>query len=103
MQDREANILRRFKVAPISPLPLLVASLVTGLVIYLPSSLLMLAAGAFHLRHGVAAAVWLSLLVFIMLGVLAFRATRADDRLGGEFHAGEQASWCRSSICRCCS
>src|ERR1700679_74296 len=42
-QDRESNILRRYKVAPISPLPLLVASSVTGLVIYMPYVLLMLA------------------------------------------------------------
>src|ERR1051325_1903184 len=30
VQEREANILRRFKVTPISPVPLLVASLVSG-------------------------------------------------------------------------
>src|SRR5580693_3854782 len=35
-QDRENNILRRYKVAPISPLPLLVASTVTGLLVYMP-------------------------------------------------------------------
>src|SRR4030081_815896 len=29
-QEREANMLRRYKVAPISPLPLLVASTITG-------------------------------------------------------------------------
>src|SRR5580693_611402 len=29
-QERESNILRRYKVAPITPLPLLVASSVTG-------------------------------------------------------------------------
>src|SRR5579863_3886244 len=42
VQDREANILRRFKVAPISAAPILVASLVTGLLNFLPSVLLML-------------------------------------------------------------
>src|SRR3954449_5590102 len=36
VQEREANILRRYKVAPISPLPLLVASMVTGLIVYMP-------------------------------------------------------------------
>src|SRR6202047_3439187 len=41
VQDREANILRRFKVAPISAAPILVASLVTGLLNFLPSVLLM--------------------------------------------------------------
>src|SRR5579884_1656424 len=35
--DRETNILRRFKVAPISAAPILVSSLVTGLLNYLPS------------------------------------------------------------------
>ena len=30
VQEREMNILRRFRVTPISPLPILVASMVTG-------------------------------------------------------------------------
>jgi ABC-type multidrug transport system permease subunit len=34
--DREQNILRRFKVAPISPGPILVSSMVAGLVHFLP-------------------------------------------------------------------
>src|SRR5215831_6321980 len=42
VQERETNILRRYKVAPITPLPLLVASTVTGLIVYLPYVLLML-------------------------------------------------------------
>src|SRR5215469_14760292 len=37
VQDREANILRRFKVTPISPLPILVAAMVSGWVLYLPA------------------------------------------------------------------
>jgi hypothetical protein len=36
VQDRETNILRRYKVAPISALPMLVASTLTGLVVYMP-------------------------------------------------------------------
>src|SRR5437879_12566994 len=36
VQEREANILRRYKVAPITPLPLLVASTVTGIIVYIP-------------------------------------------------------------------
>ena len=36
VMDREANILRRFKVAPISAGPILVSQLVTGLVHYIP-------------------------------------------------------------------
>src|SRR5947209_7320397 len=42
VQDRETNILRRFKVAPISPLPMIVSSLVSGLVNFLPVLFLIL-------------------------------------------------------------
>src|SRR5882757_1196674 len=42
VQDRETNILRRYKVAPISPFPMLVASTVTGLVVYIPFIVVML-------------------------------------------------------------
>jgi imidazolonepropionase-like amidohydrolase/ABC-type multidrug transport system permease subunit len=71
--DREAGVLRRFKVAPISPLPLLAASLVTGLLLYLPSLILMI---------GLARGIWkmplpdrpISLLILLSVGVLAFRA-----------------------------
>src|SRR4051812_20473009 len=40
VQEREQNILRRFKVTPISPAPLLIASMVTGWLIYLPAVLM---------------------------------------------------------------
>src|SRR5512134_2663402 len=42
VQEREMNILRRFRVTPISPLPILVASMVTGWLLYLPSLVLLL-------------------------------------------------------------
>ncbi len=71
--DREANILRRFKVAPISAGPILVSSLVTGLLNYLPSATLLVC-----LAHFLMGMKWpsrpLSLLVFVSLGVLAFRS-----------------------------
>ncbi len=35
VQDREANVLRRFKVAPIDASPIIVASLITGVVSFL--------------------------------------------------------------------
>src|ERR1700722_3139688 len=71
--DREANILRRYKVAPISPLPLLVASSVTGLVIYMPLVVAMLALAKF--RYGMVMPSHMgSVMIFIMLGVLAIRA-----------------------------
>src|SRR5436853_1534707 len=42
VQEREENILRRYKVTPITPVPLLLASIVTGVILYLPSVILML-------------------------------------------------------------
>jgi imidazolonepropionase-like amidohydrolase/ABC-type multidrug transport system permease subunit len=72
-QDREANILRRFKVAPISPLPLLVASTVTGLVVYMPYVVLMLVLAKF--RYGMVMPRHMAaVLIFIMLGVTALRS-----------------------------
>jgi ABC-type multidrug transport system permease subunit len=73
VQDRESNILRRFKVAPISPAPIIVASMVSGLVSFLPSVLMVVL-----LAH-----IWLhvpwpqrpfDLLMFVSLGAIAFRA-----------------------------
>ncbi len=71
--DREQNILRRFKVAPISAGPILVASMVVGLVLYAPLVVLVLSLAHFlwgmpALEHPV------SLFAFIALGVVAFRA-----------------------------
>jgi imidazolonepropionase-like amidohydrolase/ABC-type multidrug transport system permease subunit len=73
VQDREANILRRFKVAPVSAAPMLVASLLTGVLNFLPSAILMILLS--HFLYGMAIPErWFSLLLFIALGVLAFRA-----------------------------
>ncbi|MGA2183703.1 MAG: amidohydrolase family protein [Bryobacteraceae bacterium] len=71
--DREANILRRFKVAPISAGPILVSSLVTGLLNYLPSALLLICLAHFFWGMSWPARPF-SLLVYVSLGVLAFRA-----------------------------
>jgi imidazolonepropionase-like amidohydrolase/ABC-type multidrug transport system permease subunit len=73
VMDREANILRRFKVAPTSAAPILVASLITGLFNFLPAALLMVLLS--HFRYGMPFPErWFSLLIFLSLGVLAFRA-----------------------------
>ncbi len=72
-QDREQNILRRFKVAPITPVPILLSSLTTGLIIYLPAVVLVL---------GLAHTLWamplprhlLAFFVFLSVSILAFRA-----------------------------
>ncbi|MGD0296233.1 MAG: ABC transporter permease [Bryobacteraceae bacterium] len=73
VQEREANILRRFKVAPISAAPILVASLVTGLLNFLPSVLMMVLLA--HFMYGMDFPQrWFSLLIFVSIGSLAFRS-----------------------------
>src|ERR1017187_3730415 len=71
--DRETNVLRRFKVAPISPAPMLVASLVVGLFNFVPVFFLILALA--HFLYGMPLpSNLISLTVFVMIGVAAFRA-----------------------------
>jgi imidazolonepropionase-like amidohydrolase/ABC-type multidrug transport system permease subunit len=73
VQDREANILRRFKVTPISPLPLLVASLLSGWLLYLP--VIVLITGLAHGFYAMPLPEHLiSLVAMASLGVCAFRA-----------------------------
>lgn len=71
--DREKNILRRFKVAPINAGPILVATLVSGLATYLPLVALVMAV-ARVMWNMPAPANPVSLLLFIAIGVLAFRS-----------------------------
>jgi imidazolonepropionase-like amidohydrolase/ABC-type multidrug transport system permease subunit len=71
--ERETNILRRYKVTPITPMPLLVASMVTGWLLYLPSAALLIALGHFIYKMP-----WpnrmFSLFALVTLGCFAFRA-----------------------------
>ena len=71
--EREAGILRRFKVAPITAAPVLVSSMVTGWVVFLPSVVLFLVIG--HFKYGMP---WpqnlLSIFVFLSAGIIAFRS-----------------------------
>ncbi len=73
VQDRETNVLRRFKVAPVGASPIIVASMVSGLVAFLPLLLLffVLANGIYHmpLPHNL-----FSIFVFVSIAVVAFRA-----------------------------
>ncbi|MBV9306327.1 MAG: amidohydrolase family protein [Acidobacteriaceae bacterium] len=73
VQDRETNILRRFKVAPITPLPIIVSSLVSGLVNFLPVLFLVLIFSRV-LYHSPVPSNLLSLIVFVSIGILSFRA-----------------------------
>jgi len=73
LQERELNILRRYKVTPITPVPLLVASMVTGWVIFMPYIVLVICLAHFiyHMPWPVQLP---SLLVFISIGLIAFRS-----------------------------
>jgi imidazolonepropionase-like amidohydrolase/ABC-type multidrug transport system permease subunit len=73
VQEREMNILRRYKVTPISPAPILVASMVTGWILFMPLILMMLAIAS--LFYGMVLPARLgSLLVFTSVALVAFRA-----------------------------
>ncbi len=73
VQDRETNVLRRFKVAPISAMPIIVASLVSGLVAFLPSVFLFFFFAATIYRMPLPHNLF-SVVVFVSIGVIAFRA-----------------------------
>lgn len=73
VMDREEGVLRRYKVTPITPVPLLVASMVTGVLLYLPSVLLMLVLAHFLYGMQVPANI-VSYLLFVCLGAAAFRS-----------------------------
>src|SRR5215472_14918498 len=71
--DREQNILRRFKVAPITAAPILVSSMVTGLLQFLPQVVIVLfLARTIYKMPPVEHTA--SLFLFLSIGVLAFRA-----------------------------
>jgi imidazolonepropionase-like amidohydrolase/ABC-type multidrug transport system permease subunit len=73
VQDREANVLRRYKVTPITPAPILVSMTIVGSIIFLPFVLLMFLLA--HYGYGMA---WPprmgSIFVFLTLGIMAFRS-----------------------------
>src|SRR5262249_21864229 len=71
VMNREQNILRRFKVAPISPAPMLISSLVASLVNFLPMAVLMLVL-ANRIYSMPMPPQPLQLLAFAGLGLLAF-------------------------------
>jgi imidazolonepropionase-like amidohydrolase/ABC-type multidrug transport system permease subunit len=73
VQEREANILRRYKVTPITPAPLLVASIVTGWMLYMPNVILI-----FILAHVLYGMPWPhemgSVIIFVTIAIAGFRS-----------------------------
>jgi len=76
VQDRETNVLRRFKVAPITPLPLLLSSVVSGLVSFVPTLLLYFIISMTFYKMPVPPRLW-SVLLFVCIAVIAFRTLGA--------------------------
>jgi imidazolonepropionase-like amidohydrolase/ABC-type multidrug transport system permease subunit len=73
VQERDANILRRFKVTPISPLPILVAAMLSGWLLFVP--VLLLLVGLAHFLYAMPLPQnWISLFVMASIGVCAMRA-----------------------------
>jgi ABC-type polysaccharide/polyol phosphate export permease len=73
VMEREMNILRRFKVAPISAGPIVTASILVGWVLFMPSVFFFwaLSKGRYHLAGPESP---LSLIVFVSIAAIAFRA-----------------------------
>src|SRR5215470_1590305 len=73
IQEREMNILRRYKVTPITSGPILLASMVTGWVIFMPSIVMLVVIS--HFSNNLP---WPSrlptLLVFMSVALIAFRS-----------------------------
>ena len=102
VQEREANILRRFKVTPISPLPdpgrgdgQRLAALPAGAG---PAG----GPGAFPVRHAAAAELDLAVRDGVAGRLLAARH-RPDSGGGHQHHAGSHDRHPDSCTCRCCS
>src|SRR5579872_5899009 len=70
--DREQNILRRFKVAPITPAPILLASLLTGIINYLPAVAAVLFLS--HTMWGMPLPNLVDFFIFVSICLLAFRS-----------------------------
>jgi imidazolonepropionase-like amidohydrolase/ABC-type multidrug transport system permease subunit len=73
VQDRETDVLRRYKVTPITPVPLLAASMVTGVILYLPGLIITLIL-ANRLFGMPVPPNLLSLFLFVVVGCVAFRS-----------------------------
>ena len=73
VQDRETDVLRRYKVTPITPVPLLAASMVTGVILYLPGLIVTLILA--NRLFGMAIPSNLgSLFLFAIIACVAFRS-----------------------------
>ena len=90
VQEREADVLRRFKVTPITPVPLLVASMIHGCD-PLPADASMIMLLLAHNLYGMPLPPnLLSFFIFVCIGVCRFSLDRADHRRGRELVTGSE-------------
>src|ERR1043165_6754214 len=73
VQDRETDVLRRYKVTPITPVPLLAASMVTGIILYLPGLIVVLVLANRMFGMSVPPNL-VSLFLFAIIACVAFRS-----------------------------
>lgn len=73
IQERELNILRRYKVTPITPAPIMVGSMVTGWFLFMPYIIVVIVL-AHYIYHVPMPGHIFQLLVFISIGLVAFRS-----------------------------
>ncbi|HWM24447.1 MAG TPA: amidohydrolase family protein [Chthoniobacterales bacterium] len=73
VEDRETNVLRRYKVTPITPVALLMASMATGVILYLPSLIVLLILANRLFGMAIPANIF-SLFLFAIIACLAFRS-----------------------------
>ena len=73
VQEREANVLRRYKVTPITPAPILIAATIVGWILFMPLVVFVFCAA--HFGYGMPWPPTLgSIFLFVTLAILAFRA-----------------------------
>lgn len=73
IQERELNILRRYKVTPITPTPIMVGSMVTGWFLFMPYIIAVILLAHFIYKVPMPGHMF-QLLVFISIGLVAFRS-----------------------------
>ena len=73
VQERESNVLRRYKVTPITPAPILIAATIVGWILFMPLVVFVFCAA--HFGYGMPWPPTLgSIFLFVTLAILAFRA-----------------------------
>ena len=101
VQEREKNILRRFKVTPISPLPILSRR-------WSPAGCSSpgdpAQVGLAHFLYGMPMPDdWFSLFMVLALGAVRLPRHRPDPGRGRRTRWPRATCWSRCSTCRCCS